>query len=81
MSVTNLSILRSPLITERSTILREKFNQYVFRVDPDATKRDIKEAVTKIFKVQVDKVRTANYDGKMRRLAAGRPQGRKSAWK
>ena len=81
MSVNLLSIFRSPLITERSSILREKFNQYVFKVHPDATKIDIREAVKKVFKVEVKHVRTANFKGKMRRLAVGRPQGRRIDWK
>lgn len=81
MPVNSLSLLRSPLITERSADMKEKFNQYVFKVDPAANKIQIREAIEKMFKVQVEKVRTANYDGKMRRLAAGRPQGRRIAWK
>lgn len=76
-----LEILKSPLVTERSTILKEKFNQYVFRVHPDSSKQDIRGAVEAIFKVDVEKVRTANFDGKMRRLAQGRPQGRRADWK
>jgi large subunit ribosomal protein L23 len=80
MSV-NLSLLRSPLITERTAVMKEKYNQYVFKVDPDANKTQIREAVQKMFKVTVEKVRTANYDGKLRRLAAGRPAGRRLDWK
>ena len=81
MSMIQLAVLRSPLITERSAVLKEKFNQYVFKVDPDANKHQIREAIEKMFKVQVEKIRTANYDGKIRRLAAGRPAGRRVAWK
>jgi large subunit ribosomal protein L23 len=74
-------ILKAPVVTERSTILKEKFNQYVFKVDPDSTKGQIKDAVQKAFKVEVERVRTANFHGKLRRLAAGRPQGRRPDWK
>ena len=76
-----LEILRSPVVTERSTLLKEKHNQYVFRVHPDSNKIQIQEAVEKIFKVDVERVRTANFPGKLRRLAAGRPQGRRPDWK
>lgn len=74
-------ILKSPLVTERANLLREKYNQYLFRVDPKATKEEIKRAVKKFFNVEVKKVRTANLLGKFRRLAAGRPQGKRADWK
>jgi len=50
-----------------------------FRVHPKATKTDIKNAVHKIFKVNVAGVRTANYVGKMRRR--GRYFGYRPNWK
>ena len=74
-------IIKSPVVTERSTMLKERFNQYVFKVKPEATKAQIKDAVKKMFKVEVDSVRTANFFGKSRRLAAGRPEGRRPDWK
>ncbi len=76
-----LEVIQSPVVTERSTILKEKQNKYVFRVQPSSTKPQIKEAVEKLFKVDVEKVHTSNYDGKMRRLSQGRPQGRRADWK
>ena len=81
MSMSLLSVLKRPLITERSAALKEQFNQYVFKVDPDSSKGDIKAAVQQLFNVTVKKVLTANFQGKLRRLAAGRPQGRRPAWK
>jgi large subunit ribosomal protein L23 len=42
---------------------------------------EIKEAVEKFFDVDVKKVRTALVPGKLRRLALGRPQGRRPEWK
>lgn len=74
-------ILKSPVVTERSSILKEKFNQYVFKVDSEATKGQIRDAIKKVFNVKVEKVRTAIFPGKLRRLAAGRPQGRRADWK
>ena len=76
-----LEIIQAPVVTERSTDLKQKYNQYVFKVHPDSTKGQIKQVVEKLFKVNVEKVRTANFFGKMRRLAMGRPQGRRADWK
>ncbi len=71
--------IRRPLLTERSTMLKERFNQYVFEVEPGASKPDIKRAVEEIFKVDVKKVRTINVLGGMRRF--GRSVGKKPDWK
>ncbi|MBI2915613.1 MAG: 50S ribosomal protein L23 [Elusimicrobia bacterium] len=81
ISVNEWSVIKSPLLTERSTKLKEKFNQVVFRVDPRANKGDIRRAVEMIFKVDVEKVRTAIFRGKFRRLSAGKPQGKRPDWK
>ena len=81
MPVNLMSVIQRPLITERSASLKEKYNQYVFKVNPESTKAEIRDAVGQIFKVEVEEVRTSNYDGKLRRLAMGRPQGRKNSWK
>jgi large subunit ribosomal protein L23 len=73
------SVIRRPLFTEKSTTLVERDNTYVFAVEPRATKRDIAEAVEKLFNVTVVSVRTQNHLGKERRM--GRFAGRKSSWK
>lgn len=75
------SVLKKAVMTERSTMLKSKWNQYVFQVDKKANKNEIRSAVEKLFKVSVLAVRTANFPGKLRRLAMGRPQGRRTAWK
>jgi len=51
-------ILRRPVITEKSTILADDLNQYVFEVHPKANKLQIREAVEIIFERRVKKVRT-----------------------
>ncbi len=51
----------------------------MFRVRPEANKVEIRQAVEKLFKVKVEKVRTINYLGKMRRV--GRSLGQRPAWK
>lgn len=73
------SILRKPLITEKSNLLKEELNQIVFEVDKKANKIEIKEAVEKLFKVNVIKVHTINMHGKIKRL--GRSHGKKPDWK
>ena len=68
-----------PLMTERSTLLKEQFNQYVFAVMPTSTKTDVKRAIEELFKVKVSAVRTMNVKGKFRRFGKG--GGFKSDWK
>lgn len=72
-------IIKRPLITEKSTIQKEADNQLAFEVDRRANKIEIKKAVERIFKVQVETVRTMNYQGKQKRL--GRTVGRRPHWK
>ena len=64
-------IIRRPLITERGTHLTETANAYLFEVDKNATKPDIRRAVEQQFNVKVQKVRVMNIRGKMRRTRAG----------
>ncbi|MBI3547724.1 MAG: 50S ribosomal protein L23 [Elusimicrobia bacterium] len=71
--------LRRPVMTERSTNLKEDNNQYVFEVVPTATKPDIRRAVEEIFKVKVTRVRTMNVRGKTRRF--GKSEGKRPDWK
>ena len=59
MDTKYLEIITSPLITEKSRD-RESLNQYSFKVSPKANKTEIKEAVEKIFKVNVVDVQTLN---------------------
>ena len=74
-----LHVLRSPLITEKGTLVSEEGNQFVFRVRAEANKLEVRRAVETFFKVKVEKVRTLNYLGKERRV--GKSIGRKPRWK
>lgn len=74
-----MSILRSVVVSEKSTILREKGDTLVFKVVPNATKKEIKTAVETILNVEVVSVHTLNMKGKSRRTAHG--IGRRSDWK
>lgn len=75
-------VVRNPLITEKSTILRESRPIYCFRVHRDANKIEIARAIEKLFekqKVKVERVRTQNVRGKMKRM--GRHLGKRPDWK
>jgi large subunit ribosomal protein L23 len=74
-------IIRFPHITEKTTLQSELSQSQVIalHVKLDASKHQIREAVEKVFDVKVDQIRTARFQGKMKRQ--GRNQGRRPAWK
>jgi large subunit ribosomal protein L23 len=72
-------IIRRPLITEKSTRLKELHRQYAFEVDSQANKHQIRQAVESVFKVHVTDIRTLRIRGKYRRV--GRHIGKRSNWK
>jgi large subunit ribosomal protein L23 len=72
-------VIRRPLITEKSTQLRDERNVIAFEVDRRANKIDVKRAVEAQFKVKVAEVRIALVHGKTRRQ--GRFVGQRPDWK
>ena len=72
-------IILRPIITEKSTFVKEAANQYVFEVLRSANKIEIRKAVEKLFKVKVIDVHVSNMEGKKKRL--GRYAGKRSDWK
>jgi large subunit ribosomal protein L23 len=72
-------IIRRPLVTEKSTILREEKNVISFEVDGHANKIQVKNAVEELFKVKVEEVRLFNVRGKMKRM--GRFVGKRRDWR
>lgn len=64
-------VILRPLLTERSTVNKDKFNQYAFEVALKSDKGQIKRAVQQLFKVDVDSVRTMIVSGKFRRHGKG----------
>ena len=72
-------VLLSPRVTEKSTQVGESSNQYVFKVTTDSNKKEIKDAVEKLFEVNVESVRIVNVKGKSKafKLRAGK----RSDWK
>ncbi len=71
-------IIKKPLLTEKTfnDIANKK---YAFIVEPTANKTEIKLAIEQIFGVQVEKVNTSNYDGKLKRQ--GKTQGYTAKYK
>ena len=72
-------VLLAPQVSEKSTFIGERNNQYVFRVTSDATKPEIKAAVELMFKKKVQSVQVLNVKGKEKR--SGRTIGRRRNWK
>jgi large subunit ribosomal protein L23 len=72
-------IIRKPVITEKGLGVKETQGTLVFEVAAKATKTEVKEVVQKVFKVEVDSVRTANFLGKERRR--GKFSGFRPDWK
>ena len=81
------NIIISPLLTEKSNSLSQQFNKYVFKVNKNANKLQIKEAVEKRFGVKVNSVRTMNFKGKKKQTtirSSGnilRTSGQRKNWK
>jgi len=72
-------VIRRPLVTEKGVAKKDDERTLCFEVAPDANKTQVKSAVEKLFKVKVEEVRTANFEGKLRRR--GRFAGYRSDWK
>ena len=60
-------VIKKVRLSEKASLLQEQNNEVVFEVDRSANKLEIKQAIETIFDKKVVKVRTANYDGKLRR--------------
>ena len=74
-----MQVLLAPVVSEKSTFIGEKRNQYVFHVVPNATKPEIKAAVEFLFKTEVKSVSIMNVRGKQKRF--GRFMGKRASWK
>ena len=76
-------LIERPIITEKSTELKESSNRYVFKVALSANKRQIKKAIEELFSVHVKRVTTTVYRGKPKTVMnkAGRFTGKAANWK
>jgi len=85
--MSNSEIILSPILTEKSAFMTEKFNQYVFKVDVNANKIQIKKEIEKRFNVKILKVSTMRFKGKQKNstIRSGghvlRTSGKRSLWK
>ena len=70
-----MTVLLAPVVSEKGTMIADKHEQVIFRVDPRATKPEIKAAVELMFKVEVKGVSVVNTKGKTKRF--GRSVGRR----
>jgi large subunit ribosomal protein L23 len=77
--MTIFQIINRPLVTEKGVEKKENERTLCFEVALDANKTQVKAAVEKLFKVKVAAVRTATFDGKLRRR--GKFAGYRSEWK
>ena len=85
--MSNSEIILSPILTEKSAFMTERFNQYVFKVDVNANKIQIKNEIEKRFNVKILKVSTMRFKGKQKNstIRSGghvlRTSGKRSLWK
>jgi large subunit ribosomal protein L23 len=77
--LTMYDVIKRPLVTEKGVTKKDAERTLTFEVHLDATKVQVKQAVEKLFNVKVEDVRTARFDGKLRRR--GRFSGYRSDWK
>ena len=66
------NVLHRPLVTEKSNYLNNRLHQFVFEVEKDATRTQIKDAVETLFDVTVLRVNTINVPAKRSRRAKSR---------
>lgn len=74
-----MQVILAPQISEKATMVADKYQQVIFRVVGNATKPEVKAAVELLFKVEVSGVQMANVKGKEKR--SGRMVGRRKDWK
>jgi large subunit ribosomal protein L23 len=74
-----MQILQTPHVSEKAIRVADNHRQFVFKVIPDATKLEIKQAVEFLFNVKVKSVQVANVKGKQKNF--GRIRGKRSNWK
>ena len=72
-------ILHGPVVTEKTTLQKEIDNQVTFKVDKNANRVEIKEAVENNFNTKVKKVRTVQVKGKVKQR--GKIIGKRKDWK
>lgn len=77
--ISDYGLLLKPVVTEKSSLIGAAGNKVVFRVHPDTSKDEVRAAVERVFKVNVEAVNTVNYMGKLKRTM--RSLGRRDRFK
>ena len=77
--ITRYDILRKPVLSEKSNLLKTNSRQVTLEVLSGANKKQIKTAAQSLFGVKVQSVNTSNYRGKMKRM--GKNVGKCANWK
>ena len=72
-------VIQEPYISEKSTIMADKFKQFTFKVLKSASKIEIKEAVENLFAVKVAYVSVLNVKGKIKQFR--QKLGKRKDWK
>lgn len=72
-------VLQAPRVTEKTVLLSESSNQYVFKVATTATKAEVKNAIETLFEVEVERVQILNVKGKQKNFA--RRAGQRNDWR
>ena len=86
MSIKNSIILR-PILSEKGTLLAETQNKYVFQVEKQSNKLEIKQAIENKFNIKIKKVATLNMRGKNKNVTIRsnghvlRTNGNRTNWK
>ena len=81
------NIIINPILSEKSHSLVEQYNKYVFKVNLNSNKLEIKKSIEKRFDVKILKVSTMNFKGKTKNLTIKsdghvlRTSGKRSKWK
>jgi large subunit ribosomal protein L23 len=74
-----MTVLLGPHVSEKTTNVAEKSNQFVFKVRRDSNKNEIGRAVEMLFEVKVLSVQIVNCRGKIKKF--GKDYGRRQDWK
>lgn len=79
----NMEILKKPILTEKASILTEKLNRFSFKVDHRANKLEIKNAIEKMYGVNIQAINTMVVFGKTksRNTKAGMTSGNAAKYK
>ncbi len=75
-----MTVLLEPRVTEKTTMVGEKYNQYAFKVAKHSNKTEIKQAVELMFEgAKVESVKVVNVKGKQKVFS--RRSGKRADWK